>query len=50
MNLDSPIKRIYEIYSDYAMKNPFFTPDMPIRAELFDLNVTKLVKQINSIT
>ncbi|KAI8908026.1 Sybindin-like protein [Gorgonomyces haynaldii] len=40
-------KRLYDIYSDYAMKNPFYTPEMPIRAELFDANVAKLVKQIN---
>ncbi|KAJ3027502.1 UNVERIFIED_CONTAM: hypothetical protein HDU68_003690 [Siphonaria sp. JEL0065] len=46
-NVDALMKKIYEIYADYVMKNPFYTPEMPIRAELFDLNLGKLVKQIN---
>ncbi len=50
MSLDAPIRRIYELYSDYAMKNPFFMPDMPIRAELFDLSIQKLIKQINNVS
>lgn len=50
MSLDAPIRRIYELYSDYAMKNPFFLPDMPIRAELFDLAIQKLIKQINNVS
>eukprot|EP00842_Homolaphlyctis_polyrhiza_P002555 jgi/Hompol1/32/HPOL_003836-RA len=40
-------RRIYELYADYAMKNPFHTPEMPIRADLFDSNIAKLVKSIN---
>ena len=42
------MKKIYDVYGDYVMKNPFYTPEMPIRAELFDLNLAKLVKQVNS--
>jgi hypothetical protein len=30
------------------MKNPFYTPEMPIKSELFDLNIAKLIKQANS--
>ncbi|KAI8923528.1 Sybindin-like protein [Entophlyctis helioformis] len=41
-------KRIYEIYADYAMKNPFHTPEMPIRADLFDSNMSRLVRSLNS--
>ncbi|KAI8895371.1 Sybindin-like protein [Globomyces pollinis-pini] len=40
--------KLYEIYSDFAMKNPFYQPDMPIRAELFDLNIMKFVKTLNT--
>ena len=25
------LKRLYEIYADYALKNPFYSIDMPIR-------------------
>ena len=34
---------------DYVMKNPFYTPEMPIRIELFDINMLKLFKQFNGI-
>ncbi|KAL2916186.1 hypothetical protein HK105_204277 [Polyrhizophydium stewartii] len=45
---DANCRRIYELYADYAMKNPFHTPEMPIRAELFDAGMAKLVRAINS--
>jgi len=41
------LKKIYEIYSDYVMKNPFYTPEMPIRCELFDVNVLRYIKSVN---
>ncbi|KAJ3113484.1 hypothetical protein HDU96_003351 [Phlyctochytrium bullatum] len=47
-NVDGYMKKISEIYADYVMKNPFYTPEMPVRAELFDLQLAKFVKQINS--
>lgn len=25
------LKRIYELYADYVLKNPFYSLDMPIR-------------------
>lgn len=28
---DTFLKRLYEIYADYALKNPFYSLDMPIR-------------------
>ena len=28
------LKKIYEIYADYALKNPFYSLDMPIRLVL----------------
>ncbi|KAL7409261.1 Longin-like domain-containing protein [Mrakia frigida] len=36
--------RIYEAYSDSVMKNPFHTPEMPIRNEGFDTKVEALVR------
>ena len=43
-NPDIFLRKLYEIYADYGMKNPFHTPEMPIRAELFNENLVKLVK------
>ena len=37
------------MYADFVMKNPFYNPEMPIRIELFDASVSKLVKQINGL-
>lgn len=47
-NIDAVIRRIYEIYSDYAMKCPFVKVDMPLRSELFDSAMQKLIRGINS--
>jgi len=30
------MRRIYELYADYVMKNPFYQLEMPIRVEGFD--------------
>ena len=38
--------RIYELYTDYVLKNPFYLIDMPIRCELFDQNLKKVIEQI----
>uniref|UniRef100_A0A2K5F7G1 Trafficking protein particle complex subunit n=1 Tax=Aotus nancymaae TaxID=37293 RepID=A0A2K5F7G1_AOTNA len=36
---DSLLRKIYEIYSDSALKNSFYSLEMPIRCELFDQNL-----------
>lgn len=41
-NLDQFLRKLYELYADYAAKNPFYSLEMPIRCELFDMNL-KLV-------
>lgn len=46
--LDYILKRIYELYADYAMKNPFHTPEMPVRSEKFETGLGKLVKQMST--
>ncbi|CAG8447517.1 11004_t:CDS:2 [Ambispora gerdemannii] len=45
-NIDLVLRRTYDVYSDFVMKNPFYTPEMPIRSELFDMNLAKLIKQV----
>ena len=40
------LEKLYELYSDYALKNPFYSLEMPIRADLFDQNLQTAVEQI----
>ncbi|KAF9446335.1 transport protein particle complex subunit [Macrolepiota fuliginosa MF-IS2] len=37
------LQKVYEIYADAVMKNPFHTPEMPIRSEGFDSKITTLI-------
>lgn len=39
------LKVIYELYTDYVLKNPFYEMEMPIRCELFDLNLSQAVQR-----
>jgi len=43
------LQSIYELYADYVLKNPFYEMDMPIRCELFNINLTKLVLGFGSM-
>lgn len=44
--MDILLKKIYALYSDYVLKNPFYSLEMPIRCELFDVNLASLLEQI----
>jgi len=35
-NTDVVVRRCYEIYGEFVMKNPFYSLEMPIRVEKFD--------------
>ncbi|ODV79491.1 Sybindin-like protein [Suhomyces tanzawaensis NRRL Y-17324] len=35
-------RHLYVLYSDYVMKDPFYSLDMPIKSQLFDLKVGEL--------
>ncbi|KAI0269017.1 transport protein particle complex subunit [Russula aff. rugulosa BPL654] len=37
------LQKVYEAYADAVMKNPFHTPEMPIRSDGFDTRVTALI-------
>ena len=37
------LQKIYDIYGDAVMKNPFHTPEMPIRSEGFDARIGSLM-------
>jgi len=44
---DMFLKKCYEIYSDYALKNPFYSLEMPIRADLFDIHLKSSIDAID---
>ncbi|KAI2466379.1 Sybindin-like protein [Annulohypoxylon bovei var. microspora] len=47
-NVDLTIRKIYDLYSDYVMKNPFYQLEMPIRCEAFDRKLNSYIREINS--
>ena len=40
-------RRVYELYTDYVLKNPFYEMEMPIRCELFDTNLIGTILNMN---
>lgn len=40
------LKRVYDLYADYALKNPFYALEMPIRCELFETNLQMLLETV----
>ncbi|XP_005095684.1 trafficking protein particle complex subunit 4 [Aplysia californica] len=48
-HVDAILKKLYEVYSDYALKNPFYSLDMPVRAELFDANLQQVIEQADKL-
>lgn len=43
-NVDVVIRRVYELYADFVMKNPFYTVEMPIRCAKFDQGLDSYIK------
>ncbi|CBY20552.1 unnamed protein product [Oikopleura dioica] len=41
------LEKCYEIYSDYALKNPFYSLEMPIRADLFDIHLKSSIELVD---
>jgi len=46
-DLDLVLKEIYVLYADYALKNPFYELEMPIRCELFIQGVDALIERVD---
>ncbi|KAJ1864148.1 hypothetical protein LPJ73_000343 [Coemansia sp. RSA 2703] len=40
------LTKVYVLYSDYALKNPFYNLEMPIRSEMFDTRLLQLVQAV----
>lgn len=47
-NVDVTIKRIYDLYADYVMKNPFYSLEMPVRCDIFDRKLLSYIREINN--
>jgi len=47
-NVDVTIRRIYDLYADYVMKNPFYQLEMPVRCDMFDRKLLSYVREINN--
>lgn len=45
-DMEQLLRKIYELYADYVLKNPFYSLEMPIRCELFDTNLQSLLEQV----
>ncbi len=48
VDLGSVLREIYVLYTDCALKDPFYELEMPIRCELFTQGVENLIKQVES--
>ncbi|KAI1724094.1 sybindin-like family domain-containing protein [Ditylenchus destructor] len=43
------LRQLYGIYADYAIKNPFFSVDMPVRCDNFDAAIKQLLENYENI-
>lgn len=43
-NVDVIIRKVYELYADYVMKNPFYQLEMPIRCEAFERHLMSYIR------
>lgn len=46
--MESIMHELHGIYSNYALKSPFYTMEMPIRSTLFDKKISELTLRINT--
>jgi len=42
--MDGLLRRTYELYADFVLKNPFYTLEMPIRCSQFDKAMEELIE------
>eukprot|EP01006_Ploeotia_vitrea_P044734 TRINITY_DN66859_c5_g2_i1.p2 TRINITY_DN66859_c5_g2~~TRINITY_DN66859_c5_g2_i1.p2 ORF type:complete len:137 (+),score=1.88 TRINITY_DN66859_c5_g2_i1:44-454(+) len=45
--VDSLLRDIYQLYSDYVLKNPFYEVEQPIRVEHWETKLAQLVGEWN---
>ncbi|KIH55114.1 Sybindin-like family protein [Ancylostoma duodenale] len=44
--VESLLNKLYELYADYALKNPFYAIDMPIRCSKFEEGLKSLLERM----
>ncbi len=47
-NVDLAMRRVYDLYADYVMKNPFYQLEMPVRCDMFDRRLGSYIREINN--
>ena len=47
-NVDAVVRRVYDLYADYVMKNPFYQLEMPVRCDAFERKLNSYIREINS--
>jgi hypothetical protein len=47
-NVDATMRRVYDMYTDYVMKNPFYQLEMPVRCDMFDRKLGSYIREINN--
>jgi trafficking protein particle complex subunit 4 len=45
---EATMRRVYELYADYVMKNPFYQLEMPVRCDMFDRKLNSYIREINN--
>jgi trafficking protein particle complex subunit 4 len=50
LNLDAVLREIYILYTDCALKDPFYELEMPIRCELFTQGIDNLIQRYERTT
>jgi len=45
-DIELALREIYVLYTDYALKNPFYELEMPIRCDLFVQSVDVLIDRM----
>jgi hypothetical protein len=48
-DLDVLLQNIYELYAEYVLKNPFYEMEMPIRCDLFNRHLDKLITRMQQV-
>ncbi|RNA44481.1 trafficking particle complex subunit 4 [Brachionus plicatilis] len=48
-NVENFLRKSYEIFSDYGLKNPFYLNDQPIKSDLFDFHIQLSVDNIDRL-
>ena len=44
--MDTALREIYVMYTDCALKDPFYELEMPIRSQLFEKAVDALIERL----